>query len=429
MIALMHDAQGVGLAATQVGVLRRLFVFEPDDDGPRAIVNPTIVERGEETTSDEEGCLSLQGVRVPVERTTKLTLEGKDPNGEDVRYELEGYGARIVQHELDHLDGVLIIDRTDDEHRKEALSTLRPRVVAAADASASRRPRRSAPTSSSGSPSGTRSRGCSRAPTRRSGRGRELSPPPAKLVASGSGSRCTSRRSRSCPRPSTRVVVCAYGLYIPPRLLETSLWLNVHPSLLPRWRGAAPVERAILAGDEETGVTIHETVAALDAGPIAAREAFPVGELDAGQVFANSGGGRGAAARRGDRVAVVRAAGRRRRHLRGEDRAGRPRAEPRRPASTPGGASARCRRTSAPGRRCTAGASRSGRRGSRTGSFVPEVVQPEGRSQMGYDEFLRGAAVIAPARRAAFDVVRRVFEEDAYADRALGSRGRGPRRA
>jgi peptide deformylase len=129
MIGLMHDAQGVGLAATQVGVLRRLFVFEPDEDGPRAIVNPTIVDPAEETAPDDEGCLSLQGVRVPVERATSLTLVGKDPNGDDVRLELEGYAARIVQHELDHLDGVLIIDRTDEAHRKEALSTLRPRVA------------------------------------------------------------------------------------------------------------------------------------------------------------------------------------------------------------------------------------------------------------------------------------------------------------
>jgi peptide deformylase len=129
MIVLMHDAQGVGLAATQVGVLRRLFVFEPNDEGPRAIVNPTIVERGDETLTDEEGCLSLQGVRVPIERATTLTLEGKDEHGVDVRLELDAYGARIVQHELDHLDGVLIIDRTDDEHRKSALATLRPRVV------------------------------------------------------------------------------------------------------------------------------------------------------------------------------------------------------------------------------------------------------------------------------------------------------------
>jgi methionyl-tRNA formyltransferase len=82
------------------------------------------------------------------------------------------------------------------------------------------------------------------------------------------------------------VVVAAYGLLVPEPLLERPLWLNVHPSLLPRWRGAAPVERAIMAGDRETGVTIHETVKELDAGPIAAQEAFEIDEdEDAGAVF------------------------------------------------------------------------------------------------------------------------------------------------
>ena len=89
----MHDAQGVGLAATQVGVLRRIFVFQPDDDEARAVVNPTIVERAKETETDEEGCLSLQGVRVPVERATSVTLEGKDEHGADVRLELDPQGA------------------------------------------------------------------------------------------------------------------------------------------------------------------------------------------------------------------------------------------------------------------------------------------------------------------------------------------------
>ncbi len=129
MTSLMADAQGVGLAATQVGVLRRLFVFVEGDEGPRAVVNPQVVERSDEIESDEEGCLSLQGVKIPVERALRVVVEGLDANGNPVRHELEGYGARVVQHELDHLDGVLIIDRTDDEHRKEALRVLRPRVV------------------------------------------------------------------------------------------------------------------------------------------------------------------------------------------------------------------------------------------------------------------------------------------------------------
>jgi peptide deformylase len=129
MVALMHDAQGVGLAATQVGVLRRLFVFEPDEDGARTIVNPEIVERGDETETEEEGCLSLQGVRAPVERSTRVTIKGLDADGGEVQWELEGLGARVVQHELDHLDGMLIIDRTDDESRKKALAVLRPQPI------------------------------------------------------------------------------------------------------------------------------------------------------------------------------------------------------------------------------------------------------------------------------------------------------------
>jgi peptide deformylase len=125
MQELMHDAQGVGLAATQLGVLQRVFVFQPDDEPLRAVVNPTLTVVGKDTEVEEEGCLSLREVRVPVERAKKVVLEGKDPNGEDVRYELEELAARVVQHENDHLDGVLTIDRTDPESRRQALGALR----------------------------------------------------------------------------------------------------------------------------------------------------------------------------------------------------------------------------------------------------------------------------------------------------------------
>jgi peptide deformylase len=129
MKALMEDARGVGLAATQVGVLQRLFVLKPDDGDARAVVNPKIVDASKETEVDDEGCLSLQGVLVPVERHLKLTIEGVDETGAPVRLELEELGARVVQHELDHLDGRLIIDRTDAASRREALATLRPQPL------------------------------------------------------------------------------------------------------------------------------------------------------------------------------------------------------------------------------------------------------------------------------------------------------------
>ena len=128
MTTLMHEANGVGLAATQVGVLRRLFVFV-DGDEDRVIVNPVLTQTSEETEVDDEGCLSLRGVLVPVERSTRVVIEGVDAKGEPVSLELEAPSSRVVQHELDHLDGVLIIDRTDDEARRAALAALRPQPV------------------------------------------------------------------------------------------------------------------------------------------------------------------------------------------------------------------------------------------------------------------------------------------------------------
>ena len=124
------------------------------------------------------------------------------------------------------------------------------------------------------------------------GRGRRVAPPPAKAVAGRLGIPVLQpeRPAAGLALDAPIVVVCAYGLLVPPDLLSEGAWLNVHPSLLPRWRGAAPVERAIMAGDAETGVTIHKTVEALDAGPIAAQEAFPLGpDDDAGSVYARAG--------------------------------------------------------------------------------------------------------------------------------------------
>jgi peptide deformylase len=131
MKELMQDANGVGLAGTQVGTLRRVFVFQPEgeDEAPRAVVNPALIKTSEVRISDTEGCLSMQGVSIPVERPAKVTIEGKDENGEEVEFELEERDARVVQHELDHLDGILILDRTTADARREALGILRPEPI------------------------------------------------------------------------------------------------------------------------------------------------------------------------------------------------------------------------------------------------------------------------------------------------------------
>jgi peptide deformylase len=132
MTALMQEARGVGLAAPQVGVLRRVLVYQTSDEIPVvALVNPKLVSTSEERESAEEGCLSLGAatVVVPVERATSLTVEGTSASGEPLTVEADGLEARVIQHELDHLDGVLIVDRTVPDERREALGQLRPQPI------------------------------------------------------------------------------------------------------------------------------------------------------------------------------------------------------------------------------------------------------------------------------------------------------------
>jgi peptide deformylase len=128
MVSLMDDANGIGLAGNQVGLLRRVLVYHPDREGAeaRVIVNPVITEHSDETEVDEEGCLSLGPLRVPVERSVRISVDAKDENGEPLHINAEHLEARVLQHEIDHLDGVLIIDRTPPESRREALAALRP---------------------------------------------------------------------------------------------------------------------------------------------------------------------------------------------------------------------------------------------------------------------------------------------------------------
>ncbi len=132
MRGLMSEARGVGLAAPQLGILRRVLVYQAGEEKPFvALVNPLVIETGEELVADDEGCLSLAAatVIVGVERPATVVVEATSPEGEKLRIEAEGLEARVIQHEIDHLDGVLIIDRTSPEQRREALAKLRPQPV------------------------------------------------------------------------------------------------------------------------------------------------------------------------------------------------------------------------------------------------------------------------------------------------------------
>jgi len=123
---LMHDAMGIGLAAPQVGVSHRVLVYRVEPESPlNALVNPEIVWSGEETETLEEGCLSLPAVHVDVERPVHVRVKARDEHGEEIVVEASGLEARVIQHELDHLDGVLILDRTTKDQRKDAIRALR----------------------------------------------------------------------------------------------------------------------------------------------------------------------------------------------------------------------------------------------------------------------------------------------------------------
>src|SRR5688572_13318534 len=129
MVEIMRGAIGVGLAATQLGVMRRLLVFQAGPDAtPTALVNPEIEWRSDDLETAEEGCLSLPGIVVDVERSLHIRVRASDPSGDPLAIEASGLEARVIQHEVDHLDGVLMLDRSPREQRIEALRALREGV-------------------------------------------------------------------------------------------------------------------------------------------------------------------------------------------------------------------------------------------------------------------------------------------------------------
>ena len=318
MFVTMYDAPGVGLAAPQVGVQKRFFVYDTGDD-PKVLINPQI------TGSDgewyfEEGCLSIPGQHFEICRPKQIEVSGVDLDGNEVSFEADEFLARVIQHELDHLDGILMLEHLDEEQLKEAKRGIREYQLAQAEEPRGTRRRLPAAVTRLPAPPpeprrlvylGTPALAVAplralhaagydiplvvSAPDRRRGRGGATMPSPVKAAALELGLDVTADPDDVLDVDADLGVVVAYGRLIKPHLLEALPFVNLHFSLLPRWRGAAPVERAILAGDDVTGVCL-----------MAVEE-----DLDTGGVYAST---RDAGRRQVARVAARRA--RRRRHRR-----------------------------------------------------------------------------------------------------------------
>jgi len=129
MIQIMRDAPGIGLAAPQLGIQQRLIVYQIDEGEPGILANPEIIWASDDADEADEGCLSVPGILVPVARPVAAEVLGQDLHGEAVRHRVEGLEARVIQHEIDHLDGVLILDRTGRRERAAAMRQLRERAL------------------------------------------------------------------------------------------------------------------------------------------------------------------------------------------------------------------------------------------------------------------------------------------------------------
>ena len=290
MKELMREANGVGLAGNQVGVLQRVIVLQPDRGGGAVRARQPGPRGGlQGGRHRRRGMPSLQGVTVPVERGLRITVDAVDENGSAVSSTSRASHAcpaargrpprRRPPPPPPLLPPTYPSQRTTDDTRREALADLRPR--GSRQGSPLPSAHRIGVAATAGFGADVLERLADRhdvaflltRPDRPAGPGPQATPPPAKGVAERLGIPVLQPvRPAQADLDAETVVLVAYGALIPPELLERHEWLNVHPSLLPRWRGAAPVERAIMAGDEETGASVIRLVEELDAGPIGAQE-------------------------------------------------------------------------------------------------------------------------------------------------------------
>lgn len=279
MVATMRESRGMGLAAPQIGESIRLIVleYEPEEKGePRipltVLVNPTITDNGRHTDWMDEGCLSIPGVEVPVQRPTQVNVLAEDLNGNRIKIRAKDLHARILQHEIDHINGILMTDRAFPNLKELAGS----RVVFMGT------PDHAVPYLTALAATDMNIVGVVTETDKPAGRKQVLTTPPVKQQAELLGLPVyqpetlkgeTGRKLFAKLQPDV-VIVVAYGKIIPADILTMSKhgFLNVHYSLLPEFRGATPHQSAILTGKHETGFSIFQLDAGMDTGPIVAQK-------------------------------------------------------------------------------------------------------------------------------------------------------------
>jgi methionyl-tRNA formyltransferase len=282
MRIIMKANAGMGLAAPQVGDSRRIIVVEyPGDKASKepaipftVLINPKITNKSDKTDSISEGCLSVPAIEIPIERSLEMTVIAQDLKGEPVRIRAKGIFARILQHEIDHLNGVLILDYAIKETKKDALRTM---VWGSTTFTTG------VLNTIAANPLLNITHIVTEAP-KPSGRGQEVKPTIVRTYADTMTIPCLEPHTLHDERFVSYLkaqqpdlfIVAAYGKLLPKEILEIpSLGcLNIHPSLLPKHRGATPIQSAILNNDKKTGVTIITMSPEFDTGDILAQSEF-----------------------------------------------------------------------------------------------------------------------------------------------------------
>lgn len=293
MFLVMHKNIGMGLAANQLGVGQDLLVIEyrpvkdRDEDGdrdggkpigPLVLCNTKVTKTSQITETMNEGCLSLPGLELPVNRPSGVVVEAQDLTGKPVTLKAKGLLARILQHEVDHLDGILFTDRASDLKNLKNYAGMKI-VFFGSD-------NFSVPIFQHLVDSGLNVIAAVTETDKPAGRGNQLTITPIKSVALDAGIAVVQPQTKTEIIEILRqlkpdlIVLASYGKILPEEALIIPTYgaLNVHPSLLPKYRGATPVQSAILAGEKTTGVTIMKMNAGVDTGEIVAQLTVPIEE-------------------------------------------------------------------------------------------------------------------------------------------------------